>query len=82
IEYYQALAPKAPPELTRPAPVRALVVGGTDDIVAAELFAKTATRMGEGSQSLIIDSAGHWPHRESEGEFIAKLISFLAATPE
>jgi pimeloyl-ACP methyl ester carboxylesterase len=82
IEYYRALAPKAPPELTRPAPVRALIVGGTDDLVPAELFAKTAARMGEGSASLIIDGAGHWPHREGEGEFIAKLIGFLAATPE
>ena len=80
IDYYRALAPKTPRELTRPAPVRALIVGGTDDLVAAELFAKTAERMGDGSESLIIDGAGHWPHREGEDEFTGRLITFLATT--
>lgn len=81
LDYYRALAPKTPRELARPADVRALVVGGTDDVVAAELFARTAQRMGSGSESLIVQGAGHWPHREGEDEFIAKLIRFLAATP-
>jgi pimeloyl-ACP methyl ester carboxylesterase len=82
LAYYRALAPKAPRELTRPTPVRALVVGGTDDIVPAELFAKTAERMGAGSESLVINRAGHWPHREGEDEFTATLLSFLAALPD
>ncbi|MDT4919293.1 MAG: hypothetical protein QOI15_195, partial [Pseudonocardiales bacterium] len=81
IDYYRALSPKAPRELARPADVRALVVGGTDDIVPTALFAKTAERMGDGSESLVIERAGHWPHREGEDEFIAGLIGFLAATP-
>jgi pimeloyl-ACP methyl ester carboxylesterase len=82
IAYYRALSPKAPRELARPADVRALVVGGTDDIVPAELFAKTAERLADGSESLVVEGAGHWPHREGEDEFTAKLISFLAATPD
>jgi pimeloyl-ACP methyl ester carboxylesterase len=82
LAYYRALSPKAPRELARPAPVRALVVGGSDDIVAAELFTKTAQRMADGSESFVIERAGHWPHREAEDNFIAKLISFLATTPE
>jgi pimeloyl-ACP methyl ester carboxylesterase len=35
--------------------------------------------MGAGSEALIIDGAGHWPHREGEDEFIARLITFLGA---
>ena len=82
IAYYRALSPKTPRELARPADVRALVVGGTDDIVPAELFGKTAERMADGSESFLVDGAGHWPHREAEDQFIAKLISFLTATPD
>jgi pimeloyl-ACP methyl ester carboxylesterase len=82
LAYYRALSPKVPRELARPAPVRALVVGGSDDIVAAELFTKTAQRMSEGSEAFVIERAGHWPHREAEDDFIAKLISFLATTPD
>jgi pimeloyl-ACP methyl ester carboxylesterase len=37
--------------------------------------------MGDGSESLVIERAGHWPHREGEDEFIAGLIGFLATTP-
>ena len=78
--YYRALTPKAPPELARPADVPALVVGGSADIVRPELSAKTAQRMGVGSETLIIDGAGHWPHREGEDEFITALIRFLGTT--
>jgi pimeloyl-ACP methyl ester carboxylesterase len=82
IAYYRALSARMPRELARPADVRALVVGGTEDIVPGELFAKTAERMADGSESFVIERAGHWPHREGEDEFIAKLISFLAAAPD
>jgi pimeloyl-ACP methyl ester carboxylesterase len=79
IDYYRALTPKAPRELARPPDVRALIVGGTDDIVPAALFAETAQRMGSGSESLIIDGAGHWPHREHEELFLERLMGFLGA---
>jgi pimeloyl-ACP methyl ester carboxylesterase len=80
IDYYRALTPKAPRELARPPDVRALIVAGTEDIVRPGLFAETAQRMGPGSESLIIDGAGHWPHRESEELFLERLLEFLAAT--
>jgi pimeloyl-ACP methyl ester carboxylesterase len=79
LAYYRALTPNAPRELARPADVPALVVGGSEDIVRPELAEKTAQRMGTGSEALIIDGAGHWPHREGEDEFIARLITFLGA---
>ncbi|MDP9091403.1 MAG: alpha/beta hydrolase [Actinomycetota bacterium] len=80
IGYYRALTPKAPRELARPAAVRALIVGGAADIVPAALFAETAQRMGPGSDSLIVDGAGHWPHREGEELFLEHLLGFLATT--
>lgn len=78
LAYYRALTPTAPRELARPADVPALVVGGTHDIIDPTLAVRTAERMGAGSESVVIDGAGHWPHREGEDEFIAKLIGFLA----
>lgn len=78
IDYYRALAPKPPRELARVPQVRGLVVGGTDDIVPAGRFRATADRMAPGSTALIIEGAGHWPHREGEDEFLAALLAFLA----
>lgn len=77
IDYYRALAPKAPAELRRVPDVRALVVGGTRDLVAPELFTRTAEQLGTGSRALVLDGAGHWPHREREDAFIAALLEFL-----
>lgn len=79
IDYYRALAPKAPRELHGVPQVRALVVGGTDDLVPPALIGKTAERMAAGSRSLIVDGAGHWPHRENEQLFTTTLLEFLAA---
>jgi pimeloyl-ACP methyl ester carboxylesterase len=78
LDYYRALAPRAPRELAALPDVRALVVGGTDDLVPAALFTKTAENLGAGSRALVIEGAGHWPHREGEAEFTAGLLEFLA----
>jgi pimeloyl-ACP methyl ester carboxylesterase len=78
IDYYRALRPTPPPELRRVPQVRTLVVGGTDDLVPAPLFAKTAELMGDRSRALIVDGAGHWPHREREDDFIEALLGLLA----
>jgi pimeloyl-ACP methyl ester carboxylesterase len=77
LAYYRALSPRTPPELERPPSVPGLVVGGTTDILDRELYEKTAGLLGAGSTALIVDGAGHWPHREGEDEFLARLISFL-----
>ncbi|MBD8504876.1 alpha/beta hydrolase [Hoyosella sp. G463] len=56
---------------------RGLVVGHTDDIVPANAIEATPTRLAEGSSALIIEGAGHWPHREDEPRFQAALLEFL-----
>ena len=77
LAYYRALPPKPPAPLTRPPTVRSLVVGGTTDIVDADLIRRTPPLLGPGSDSLIVEGAGHWPHREGEDEFLARLVEFL-----
>lgn len=77
IDYYRALSPKLAGELRRPPAVRALVVGGTADLIAPDTFTATAQRMAPGSSAVLVDGAGHWPHREGEDQFIAALLPFL-----
>ena len=77
LDYYRALTPRTPPELARPPAVRGLAVGGSTDIVESNLFERTAEMLGEGSDSLIVEGAGHWPHREGEEAFVARLIAFV-----
>jgi pimeloyl-ACP methyl ester carboxylesterase len=76
LDYYRALSLRPAPELARPPSVRGLVVGGTSDILDRGLYERTAGLLGAGSDSLIVEGAGHWPHREREEAFLARLIAF------
>jgi pimeloyl-ACP methyl ester carboxylesterase len=58
--------------------VRALVVGGSEDILSRELYEQTAaSKTGAGSRAVILEGAGHWPHLEREEEFISALLGYL-----
>jgi pimeloyl-ACP methyl ester carboxylesterase len=63
--------------LARPPSARGLIVGGTTDILDRDLYERTAGLLGVGSDSLIVEGAGHWPHREDEEAFLTRLISFV-----
>jgi pimeloyl-ACP methyl ester carboxylesterase len=76
LDYYRALSPRPAPELARPPLARGLVVGGTTDILDPDLYQRTVALLGAGSDSLIVEGAGHWPHREGEDAFLARLIEF------
>jgi pimeloyl-ACP methyl ester carboxylesterase len=78
LDYYRDLSLKLPPQLARPPRKRGLVVGGNVDLLGPDLYARTADVLGQGSEALIIDGAGHWPHREGEEEFLTRLLAFLA----
>jgi pimeloyl-ACP methyl ester carboxylesterase len=78
LAYYRALSPKAPPEFGARSPVPGLVVADTTD-VALDCFEESAGMLGDGSQVLEFEGAGHWPHREHEPEFIRRLLDFLQA---
>lgn len=81
LDYYRALSPRTAPELTTPPDVLGLVVGGTTDGIGREPFERTADAMGEGSEALVVDGAGHWPHREAEDRFIESLLEFCGRVP-
>lgn len=73
LAYYRAQRPGGAPRLTQPA----LIVGGTTDIVPAELFHRTPAFCDGTCEVLVIDGAGHWPHREDASQFEERLIGFL-----
>jgi pimeloyl-ACP methyl ester carboxylesterase len=79
IDYYRALSlgPR-PAALDRPAPVPGLIVGGTADLVAAELFTATAALLPAPSRALIVERAGHWPHLEDPGTVVPEILRFVS----
>jgi len=79
LDYYRALRPRAPDELTRPSPVPGLIVTDIQGITRAA-FERSAGLLGDGSEVYEPASPGHWPHREHEGEFVARLLDFLQKT--
>jgi pimeloyl-ACP methyl ester carboxylesterase len=58
------------------------VVGGTTDIVPAELFSRSAEFFDAPCEVLIADGAGHWPHRERPEPFQERMLAFLADLPD
>lgn len=57
----------------------ALLVGGTADIVPDELFGATAQLFGAPSRAVIVQDAGHWPHREDEAAVVGEIVAFAGA---
>lgn len=76
LAYYRAFNGRSG-RAAHPLGTRALVVGGTADLVPAWAFEKSPSRLGPGSSSLVVDGAGHWPHREGEARFHDALLGFL-----
>jgi pimeloyl-ACP methyl ester carboxylesterase len=77
IAYYRDLPLGRAPVLARVPEVPGLVVGGTRDLVDAGLFTRTAELLAAGSRALIVEGAGHWPHREREGVVVPQIVEFL-----
>jgi pimeloyl-ACP methyl ester carboxylesterase len=78
LAYYRAQRPGGAPRITQPA----LIVGGTTDIVPTQLFEQTHSYCEGPCEVLIIDGAGHWPHRENPPLFEQRLTAFLDALGE
>ena len=75
LAYYRAQRPGSAPRISQPA----MVVGGTTDIVPPALFEQTPSYCDSSCEVLVIDGAGHWPHREGAQEFQQRLTAFLGA---
>jgi pimeloyl-ACP methyl ester carboxylesterase len=77
IDYYRALPLGGSGLVDRPPEVPGLIVGGTADLLDAELFTATAALLPQPSRALIVDGAGHWPHREDAAAVVPEIVSFL-----
>jgi pimeloyl-ACP methyl ester carboxylesterase len=71
--YYRSASTETVGRLSQPA----LVVGGTTDLVAPELFKRSCEAFDGPCEVLIAEGAGHWPHREAAAEFDERLVAFL-----
>lgn len=56
-----------------------LVVGGDDFDGLVDSTEASAERFDARAEVLVVDGAGHWPHREGEPEFIDRLVAFVAS---
>ena len=78
LSYYKALRPGHPLYRARVG-VPALVVGGADEpSVLQQAYAATPGRFTAPCEVVILEGAGHWPHRENEEAFLEALLEFLA----
>jgi pimeloyl-ACP methyl ester carboxylesterase len=78
IDYYRALPLGGSKLLEHPPAVPNLAVGGTADLVPAELYRASAELFPAPSRALIVDGAGHWPHREDEAAVVPEIVRFVS----
>ncbi len=78
LAYYRAFTGQSG-RAAHPIDKRALVVGGTADLVPADAYRQSPGKLGAGSTALIVEGAGHWPHREGEAEFQKALLEYLGS---
>ena len=79
LDYYRAIQfAGRPAVLERPPVVPGLIVGGTHDLVPPEMFEQTAALMAEPSRAVLVERAGHWPHRERPEVVLPEIVGFLA----
>ncbi|HEY3865428.1 MAG TPA: alpha/beta hydrolase [Solirubrobacteraceae bacterium] len=78
ISYYRDLPLGGSAVAERVPTVPGLIVGSDHGISSGELFVRTAERLAQPSRALIVEGAGHWPHRENATVVIPELLSFLA----
>jgi len=74
LAYYRDFAPGGLARLTQPA----LVVGGTADVLPADVYRRSPELFDASCEVMIVDGAGHWPHRERADAFHERLLAFLA----
>ena len=77
LAYYRAWSPREGRAVGGRVAVPGLVVGGTRDVIDAATFRRAPSCFDARCEVLIVDGAGHWPHREGEERFMERLLPFL-----
>lgn len=77
IDYYRALPLGGSRLLDEPPAVPGLIVGGTRDVAEAELYSASAALLPAPSRALIVEGAGHWPHREDADAVVPEIVAFV-----
>jgi pimeloyl-ACP methyl ester carboxylesterase len=76
--YYRDAKPGGEPGTL---PMPAMLTCGTDDLIAPDAFQRSAEMFSGSCEVVVVDGAGHWPHRESAALFHERLLAFLASLP-
>ena len=79
LDYYRALPLGGSRLLEKPPAVPGLIVGGTADVVGADLYRATPALLPAPSRALIVEGAGHWPHRENATLVSGEIVGFVGA---
>jgi pimeloyl-ACP methyl ester carboxylesterase len=79
IDYYRALPLGGSRLLDDPPEVPGLIVGGTRDVAQPELYSASAELLPAPSRALIVEGAGHWPHREDADAVVPEIVAFVGA---
>jgi len=77
LAYYRGWSPRESRAMGGRVAVPGLVVGGTRDVIDASTFRRAPACFDARCEVLIVDGAGHWPHREAEEGFMERLLPFL-----
>jgi pimeloyl-ACP methyl ester carboxylesterase len=59
----------------------AMLTCGSDDLIAPEAFRRSAEMFSGPCEVVVVEGAGHWPHRESAALFHERLLAFLGSLP-
>jgi pimeloyl-ACP methyl ester carboxylesterase len=57
----------------------AMLTCGSDDLIAPEAFQRSAEMFSGPCEVVVVEGAGHWPHRESAALFHERLLAFLVS---
>jgi pimeloyl-ACP methyl ester carboxylesterase len=74
LSYYRHSAPGGADRLRQPG----LIVSGTTDIISPDTFRRSPEYFTGRCDVVIVDGAGHWPHREASDLFHQQLLGFIA----
>ena len=83
LDYYRALGSRIDRRLLGPIGCSGLLVAGGRDF-GGHLgpYKKSQALLGGGGELLVMQEAGHWPHREEESRFTDALLGFLSRLHE